>query len=709
MQKNEGSKDEVIVKLRKVLDNKSFQNEKYLDSLDKRLRESPYEKSDEEKSYSMKPKVTIRARPKKEPEIIKVKGPEPKFEFLSVEKEKEQKAETEDIFEIEKVEVPGPRFVEVKPKVTIREPKEPFDEKKPSAPSEELTEWETVEKKEVEQQSPEFKPVEKVQEKPRVTKFCSYCNAPVEKMSNFCSNCGHSLKPEVKEIKPTKEIKPSSKEPELPTFIPVKKVKEDESVVWEPIDIEKSKKEAEEIESFKEEPIIPKENKIEPFKGMESINEDTAILLYNYGFISIDSLKEASIKDITRIKGIKRKTAKKIKKEIETKFKKTDKIIPINVSETAMVDLKESQVTDQETEEMKDKFSPVELSRKSSEWSSVDEFEETPEKKSIPEENIDLVEEFKIESVPRENKIEPFRGIESIDPEIAVQLYDNGFTSLDSLKSATARDLRKKGIKRKIAKKIVKELSKTSVQKAVEAESEKEIESKKPEKIKAPAKKKSKKKKREEDFSNYFIDEDKKEEANKIEQKIAEYEPLRAEEEFLSEDISEVKKENPFKEIRSVDDKIAKLLKGNGINSIDSLNNTNIKDLVKIKGIKRKVAKNIKKEASEYVVKNKPKKEEKTYSREENPFIKGEEDEWESFDEDKIPESLLMETEGYKYGDFTLYEKEIENKNGKKTTIRFFSKAEPEEGKPIELPEGYEVKENSKTGIPYLKKKSKTE
>lgn len=181
-------------------------------------------------------------------------------------------------------------------------------------------------------------------------------------------------------------------------------------------------------------------------------------------------------------------------------------------------------------------------------------------------------------------------------------------------------------------------------------------------------------------------------------------------EDFFIEEVEETslpKKEegkDVFKGINSVDEKTAKLLKENGINSIDALKKATIKDLVKIKGIKRKVAKNIKKEVSEFAEKSKVSTEEKTYVREENPFIK-EEDEWESYDEHKISESQMMEIKGFKHGDFTLYRKTIETKDGKKKTVRFFSKAEPEEGKPIELPEGYEVKENPKTGIPYLKKK----
>ena len=99
-----------------------------------------------------------------------------------------------------------------------------------------------------------------------------------------------------------------------------------------------------------------------------------------------------------------------------------------------------------------------------------------------------------------------------------------------------------------------------------------------------------------------------------------------------------------------------------------------------------------------------------TFERGENPLIIEEEidvdkDAWESFDEDKISESRMRDIKGFRHGDYTLYAKEIKTKSGKKRIVRFFSKAEPEEGEPIELPKGYKVEKNEKTGVPYLKKK----
>jgi hypothetical protein len=132
--------------------------------------------------------------------------------------------------------------------------------------------------------------------------------------------------------------------------------------------------------------------------------------------------------------------------------------------------------------------------------------------------------------------------------------------------------------------------------------------------------------------------------------------------------------------------------------------------LKKIRGIKKKIAKKIKKEIAGLSKETKDKTSKEIsiageFERKENPFIKDDEDEWISFDEDNIPRSEMIKLKGFRYGDYTLYEKKIMTKSGKKRTVQFFSKGEPDEGKPIGLPDGYVIKENKKTGIPYLKKK----
>jgi len=52
---------------------------------------------------------------------------------------------------------------------------------------------------------------------------------------------------------------------------------------------------------------------------------------------------------------------------------------------------------------------------------------------------------------------------------------------------------------------------------------------------------------------------------------------------------------------------------------------------------------------------------------------------------------------------YTLYKKEVELRSGKIQTIYFFSKRKPRSGDLCPLPDGYEVKVNKRSGMPYLK------
>ena len=53
---------------------------------------------------------------------------------------------------------------------------------------------------------------------------------------------------------------------------------------------------------------------------------------------------------------------------------------------------------------------------------------------------------------------------------------------------------------------------------------------------------------------------------------------------------------------------------------------------------------------------------------------------------------------------YFLHERKQELKGGQQVTLYYFG-AEPKEGAIDELPSGYEVSDNSKTGLPLLKKK----
>lgn len=57
---------------------------------------------------------------------------------------------------------------------------------------------------------------------------------------------------------------------------------------------------------------------------------------------------------------------------------------------------------------------------------------------------------------------------------------------------------------------------------------------------------------------------------------------------------------------------------------------------------------------------------------------------------------------------YYLHEREVTLKGGRKQVIYFFGR-EAKEGAIDELPEGYEVIENTRTGLPILKKSHKDE
>ena len=85
------------------------------------------------------------------------------------------------------------------------------------------------------------------------------------------------------------------------------------------------KKESKEASSFKvvedqqlsqQESVSENNNKIEVFKNIKSIDDETANLLYNSGFTSLEQLKKVDIKYLVRTAKINKKIAKKIIKEL---------------------------------------------------------------------------------------------------------------------------------------------------------------------------------------------------------------------------------------------------------------------------------------------------------------------------------------------------------------------------------------------------------
>jgi len=432
----------------------------------------------------------------------------------------------------------------------------------------------------------------------------------------------------------------------------------------------------------------------EPEKEIEEETSHKDEELYEVEKVKVDSPEfiEVKPKEMTHAE-----EKDKLKKSEETKEKKLPEWEPVSIEETKTEEPKEEtfeEVLPQPVEEKEERSSesePMPVIEEEKKEAVVEdraeaaaEFYEEEEEFQLKEEPV-LEEKYeeKITEFEEDNKIEVFSGITSINKNMAILLYDNGFTSINDVMDATLKDLMKiKGMKRKVAKKMKKEI--------------------------------------EEKFKNVSLGHNDSKKTDEFgESPVPVYgeastsEPVKEDELFFEDEKEDyidgfTKKDEEtkaFEGINSIDEKTAKLLYENGITSTDILNETPVKKLIKIKGIRRKIAKRMKKEVSEM-----PKKTDdiEDWTAADDDFaideFKGSdesEEAWESFSDGEMTEKQ----EGYKHEDYTLYEREVETESGKKRIVRFFSKAKPDEGDPIELPKGYEVKKNKKTGVPYLRKK----
>lgn len=160
-----------------------------------------------------------------------------------------------------------------------------------------------------------------------------------------------------------------------------------------------------------------------------------------------------------------------------------------------------------------------------------------------------------------------------------------------------------------------------------------------------------------------------------------------------------------FKGIECIDEKTAELLYKYGYFSIENIKDATLDDLVQIRGIRRKLAKQIKKEIeqknallkdSDFV----PIKQKSTNKKSTKKLLDAAE--WESYPVKEKPKQSPPSMCTYK--GYTLFKKETKTRDRKKTTIHFFSKEKPDNGMPAPLPKGYQIAVNKKTGVPYLKK-----
>jgi hypothetical protein len=155
------------------------------------------------------------------------------------------------------------------------------------------------------------------------------------------------------------------------------------------------------------------------------------------------------------------------------------------------------------------------------------------------------------------------------------------------------------------------------------------------------------------------------------------------------------KEEKRLKKIKEKETKISKKEK-----------KAELKRKKKEQKIQKKEEQRLKKKKTKQQLKEKQESVQKITSQPETIPETEELSEWESYDVDEEASEKEHHADvPYKYGEFTLYKKEITTSTGKIRNIHFFSKKKPDIGEAVSFPEGYEVKINKVTKLPYLRRK----
>jgi len=335
---------------------------------------------------------------------------------------------------------------------------------------------------------------------------------------------------------------------------------------------------------------------------------------------------------------------------------------------------------------------PVAIDQNFPEWQPVDETQpsepvvrhEEPAVKheELPAEAIPEFEPLTSKMIPSEpyEKPDAWEPVPISEPKKVLQPEPTGFQPSEPQEQPQKLSWRKERAQKKLEK-----------QKEKEAKRQKKIEMKK---LKMEARQKEKEAKR------LALEQSKGEPLPEAPPMAPEPAPVVKQPQQIKVDLS------AFKGIESIDEHTGELLYKNGYFSLDNLRDATVDDLVQIKGIKRKLAKKIKKEIEQKTAKKSDEEFVPTKKRISSKKPKKEPEdlaEWESFNVENSEEEFSTAAPATR-GEYTLYKKEI-GKGSKKTTIHFFRKEKPAVGTPAPVPEGYLIAVNKKTKVPYLKKK----
>jgi hypothetical protein len=363
MVRDKKSKVDDITKLRKILDNPAdpaiikmiATDDKDLDAIRKRLTSEPskHQRSDFFlRNYdSLEPRITVHQKASIIPLSMKTL---PEFQVISTLLPAPSLTSpisffaNEELYEVERVDVILPEFLEVSPKKP-QETEMTSSRTEPPVLDQDLPQWQPVDEPKTPEPSlqqahheeppvnnvPEFEPINShmtpepvikpmegeplpIQEKP--------ANTPMEfQPADLLKSPKLTRKQERAEKKAAKQ---KEKEARRQKKLGLKKIK---------LETREKEREAKRIAQQQQipEPTV-EEKTVKPgmstdheqpqvnvdfsaYPGIESIDAKTAELLYKNGYFSLENLRDATIDDLVQIQGIKRKLAKKIKQEVQQK------------------------------------------------------------------------------------------------------------------------------------------------------------------------------------------------------------------------------------------------------------------------------------------------------------------------------------------------------------------------------------------------------
>ena len=632
MPKDKKSKINDIKKLRQILDSpydpkiSAFKDNKNLESIRQRLSgessktDMKYASTDvlSKKYGSLEPRVTIYQKEEKAvpPEIKKLE-PDERIEDVKDGFPEEDLLDDVDLYEIEKVDITEPDFLEVKPKETTKKQEEIPKEAEVFLPIPEPAKKEKAKDMEVaDEELPEWEPVEETK--------------PEETVDEQEGKISEEF-PEFEKIDEKVEPQPPNTEIEK------------EILTREPVSEESVK---EKIVELPEEP--QKERKAVRTTG-EKEQQKVRIL----SFLK-ERKREKKKREKESLEGLETKRSKKFDSEMVVGGKENEENI-----------LKK---LESEGEKKKVKGITADVEEEVPTWEPVEE--------TKPEETVDEQEGKISEEFPEFEKID-----EKVEPQPPNTETEKEIPTWEPVSEENVKEeiveLPEEPKEDKPFDKDREKISKEKERKAKIAEKENEVELKRQEKEQRVSGREEQRLKKIKEKKALIAARKKEREAKK------------AEKEKKRKLREKQKEEQRLKKIKEKKALIAAREK---------------ERVARIAEMEKRAE--LKKQEKEQRAKKKETAKQETVSPVKSISEIEELTEWESYDvEEEIPEIEHHAAKPYKYGGYTLYEKEIKTSAGKKRTIHFFSKKKPDIGEAVQLPKGYGVKINKRTKLPYLKKK----